>query len=33
MKKAKRILIQLLVTGSIIAMYALPALAKGGGGA
>jgi len=33
MKKAKRIIVQLLVTGSIIAMYALPALAQGGGGA
>ena len=32
MKKAKRIFVQLLVTGSIIAMYALPALAAGGGG-
>lgn len=33
MKKAKRIAIQLLITASIIAMYALPALANGGGGA
>jgi len=32
MKKTKRILVQLLVTGSIIAMYALPVLAQGGGG-
>jgi hypothetical protein len=32
MKKAKRILVQLLITGSIIAMYVLPALARGGGG-
>jgi hypothetical protein len=33
MKKAKRILVQLLVTGSIIALYVLPVLADGGGGA
>jgi hypothetical protein len=33
MKKTKRILVQLLITGSIIAMYVLPALASGGGGA
>jgi len=26
-------LVQLLITGSIIAMYVLPALAEGGGGA
>jgi hypothetical protein len=32
MKKAKRILLQLLITGSIIAMYVLPVLADGGGG-
>jgi hypothetical protein len=32
MKKTKRILVQLLVTGSIIAMSILPALAGGGGG-
>jgi hypothetical protein len=32
MKKAKRIMVQLLVTGSIIAMSVLPALASGGGG-
>ena len=32
MKKTKRILVQLLITGSIIAMYVLPALASGGGG-
>jgi hypothetical protein len=32
MKKAKRILVQILITGSIIAMYVLPVLADGGGG-
>ena len=32
MKKAKRVLVQLLVTGSIVALYVLPALAGGGGG-
>jgi hypothetical protein len=32
MKKAKRILLQLLITGSIIAMYVLRVLADGGGG-
>jgi hypothetical protein len=32
MKKTKRILVQLLITGSIIAMSVLPALAAGGGG-
>jgi hypothetical protein len=33
MKKTKRILVQLLIAGSIIAMYVLPVLAEGGGGA
>jgi hypothetical protein len=33
MKKTKRILVQLLITASIIAMYVLPVLADGGGGA
>jgi len=33
MKKARKIMVQLLITGSIIAMYVLPALAGGGGGA
>jgi hypothetical protein len=33
MKKTKRILVQLLIIGSIIAMYVLPVLADGGGGA
>jgi hypothetical protein len=32
MKKTKRILLQLFITGSIIAMSVLPALARGGGG-
>ncbi len=32
MKKAKRIFLQLLITGSIVAMYVIPALAEGGGG-
>ncbi len=32
MKKAKRILVQLLVAGSVFAMSVLPALAAGGGG-
>jgi hypothetical protein len=32
MKKTKRILVQLLVTGSIFVMSVLPALASGGGG-
>jgi hypothetical protein len=32
MKKSKRILLQVLITASIIAMYVLPALAGGGGG-
>jgi len=32
MKKAKRILLQLFITGSIIAMSVLPVLARGGGG-
>jgi hypothetical protein len=32
MKKTKKILLQLVITGSIIAMYVLPALAQGGGG-
>ena len=32
MKKAKKIMVQLLITGSIVAMYVLPALAGGGGG-
>ena len=32
MKKAKRIMVQLLITGSIVAMYVLPVLADGGGG-
>ncbi len=32
MKKTKRILLQLLITGSIIAMYVLPALASRGRG-
>jgi hypothetical protein len=32
MKRTKMILLQLLITGSIIAMYALPVLARGGGG-
>ena len=33
MKKAKKIMVQLLIAGSIVAMYVLPALAGGGGGA
>ena len=33
MKKTKRILVQLLITGSIITKYVLPMLADGGGGA
>ena len=32
MKKGKRVLVQFLIVGSIIAMYVLPALAGGGGG-
>jgi hypothetical protein len=32
MKRTKRILLQLFITGSIIAMSVLPALAAGGGG-
>jgi hypothetical protein len=32
MKKTKRILVQLLIIGSIVSMYVLPALAEGGGG-
>jgi hypothetical protein len=32
MKRAKLVLLQLLVIGSVIAMYALPVLADGGGG-
>jgi hypothetical protein len=32
MKRMKTVLIQLLVIGSVIAMYALPVLADGGGG-
>jgi len=32
MKRTKRILLQLLITGSILSMYVLPVLAKGGGG-
>jgi hypothetical protein len=32
MKKMKGILVQLLIVGSIVVMYALPALAEGGGG-
>ncbi len=32
MKKTKRILVQVFITGSIIAMYVLPVLADGGGG-
>jgi hypothetical protein len=33
MKRTKRVLVQLLITASIIAMYVLPVLAEGGGGA
>lgn len=32
-KKAKRVAVQLLIIGGIVAMYALPVLADGGGGA
>jgi hypothetical protein len=32
MKRMKRVLVQLLVIGSVIAMYVLPVLADGGGG-
>lgn len=32
MKRMKRIMVQLLIVGSLIAMYALPVLAEGGGG-
>jgi hypothetical protein len=32
MKRTKMILLQLLITGSIIAMSVLPVLARGGGG-
>jgi hypothetical protein len=32
MKRVKLVLLQLLVIGSVIAMYALPVLAEGGGG-
>ncbi len=32
MKRMKRVLVQLLVIGSVIAMYVLPVLAEGGGG-
>ena len=32
MKRMKRVLVQVLVIGSVIAMYVLPVLADGGGG-
>jgi len=32
MKRMKKVLVQLLVIGSVIAMYVLPVLADGGGG-
>lgn len=33
MKRMKRIVFQAIIVASIIAMYALPVLAEGGGGA